>query len=259
MDNLEDFGNYIWISNYEINKLSNLKIVDFLNKISSVQALRFNDNEHFFYFYPTSKEEYEKNIILWDFINNDKNALNGFYNKIFIAGFPSELYYFLRHTPKTSLFKPIILALSGIYILDVSKRKSMKEDVYPPLFDEVTKVVNKYFKEFIDLMDDGKPEKGIFSMQMQKFIDKYDTTYGSVVKNSILYSLINPFNDSYKVSTYLDDDLGMGIPCGCLNDEDWKSIVINGKKDSLDRDGSNEMLLKKWRFDLSKYHRKEAF
>lgn len=258
MDNLEDFKNYIWISNYQINKQANLKIEDFLQKIRFLKNLRLIETGHFFYFYPTSKKEYEENIRLWDFINNDKNALNDSH-KVFIAGFPLELYYFLRHTPKKSIFTPIILALAGIYILEVSKRKIMEENIYRPLFDEIIKVVNKHFKQFINLMDDEKPKKGIFSIQRQKFEDIYNTTYGSIVKNSILFSLINPFNDSYKVNTILDDDLGINIPLGYLSDIDWEAIVMNGKEDPLIRSESNEILLKRWRLDLIKYHKEEDF
>ena len=147
---MENREKYIWVSNHQIHEEAKLPLPGFLDTISCVETLRTQPSLCFT-LYPTSKNEYEMNLKLWDYLNKSRNSLNSGY-KVFNVEFPKPLYYFLKHTNRVDVFKPIVLGLAGHYVFNPEKRKILQEQVYEPVFEKMLSIVNKYFKDFVDVI-----------------------------------------------------------------------------------------------------------
>lgn len=254
-----DETKYIWISNYQIHEEAKLDINDFLEKINCTEGLRVASWFRFTLF-PTDKMEYDTNLELWDYINKNRNALNE-KNKFYCIQFPKNLYYFLKHTKKSDIMKPIIIGLAGHYILEPSKRKILEKQIYKPIFNQVLEVVNKYFSDYLNLdfktsYDDDGEETNESEIATQSFRDKFHEVYGKYAKNSIMYQLVNPYDniEKYNLASF-EDDFDIKLNHAFMTYIDWDSIVINGEKDSLDRSESKKEPLMRWRNDILRHHK----
>ena len=248
----------IWISNHEIHKKARLKINDFLTRINSVEALRALWSIEFS-FYPTRKEEYDMNLKLWDYLNKNRNSLNGRYI-VFNVGFPESLYNYLRHTRRNKVMNPVILGIAALYALEPEKRTIIEEQIYPPIFSKAKDIAEKYFNNIMNLddtdTDEERSESGYYLRYWQNVRDSFDKAFREYVGNSAIFSLIDPVNRSkrYEMAIYEKSDFDIKLPIAYMKDSDWERVVVKSEFDNLERSESNRELFMKWKKDLPKFH-----
>ncbi len=258
---MEHKEKYLWISNNQIHKEAKISIHEFLKITSCVETLRVCSLLNFT-LYPTSEEEYSTNLKLWDYVNKNRNSLNN-YCKIFNIQFPKPLLYFLKHTNRADVIKPIVLGLAGLYIYAPEKRKILEQQLYPPIFEKVVSIVDKYFKDFLDIVfiesyenEEITDEDDSFYISIQAFRDRFDLAYKEYAKNSIMYQFVNPFDNMEKYnSAIMENEFDIKLPHAYMSNDDWKRIIIEKKPDSLQRVESQPEPFNEWKYDLFRYHK----
>lgn len=258
MDSNNDF---VWIPNHEINKKAQLSMRNFLNKIECVKTLRGQLYREFT-FYPTSKNDCDINYKIWKYVNKDRNALNdsGFY--AFNTQFPLWLYYFLKHSNRNNVMKPSIFSIATLYAFDPDKRNLLENEVHTPIFEKALKFAHEHFDELMyeeeyEIEYDGEIMHETGRRFLQKRKDLINKAFGEYIGNSIIYPYISPFCKSEFGRDYFDFNFkhSIKLPIAYLSNSDWNRIIINGKKDDMERAESDAIPLKKWKDDNMQFHK----
>ncbi len=242
-------GNH-WIPNLQINRAAKMNQREFLERIDCIRYLRAQW-EFRFTCYPTSETEYEFNRNLWEYVNNDQNALNT-RNKVFNVGMPMPIYLFLRHTPKDKIFNGIELGLAGKYALKPEKREIMQKQLYPPVFNNAILLLDRYFKPFAVNATQGLME----NLELEHFKHEFHNAFAAHCGNSAIYHLITPFEADKKWINFKTDESGFDVllPFGYMRDDDWKRIVLDGQKEDLHRSESDQSMFEWWKHLYTKFH-----
>lgn len=252
-----DTKKYVWISNPEIHKEAKTSIHEFLKKTSQVKMLRAQWYWNFS-FYPTSKEECQTNLKLWDYLNKNRNVLNGNYY-VFNIGFPKSIYQFLKHTKRSKVLNPVIFGIAALYALQPEKRDVLRSQIYLPIYEKALIVVDKYFDKLLNINHnemDFEIETGYFQRYYQNVRDILDSAFRDYVGNSIIFPFVNPFESAqkYEFAMREQNDFDIKLPYAYMREDDWKRIIKDGEVDSLQRAESNTELYNIWKEDLMKYH-----
>lgn len=251
---------YQTVFNHQIHEAAQLDISTFLTRIENVLALRAGWNRNFS-FYPTSKQEYDENIKIWNYVNGKRNALNNLHY-VYVLSIPKPLYYFLRHSKRSQVFKPIILGLATLYVLQPEKRKIMKDQLYSSFYDKAEKVAKKYFSEILyyNPTDDELHEEGYFLRYWQRYRDMLDEAIKDYVGNTTLIPFIDASSigtgKRYEMAILERNEYDIGCPYAYMTDSDWQRIVLEeNKEDNLTRAESNYEILTLWKESLWNYHK----
>ncbi|HMR43571.1 MAG TPA: hypothetical protein PKC40_07050 [Saprospiraceae bacterium] len=244
--------NIVWVSNHEIHKEADISINEFIKKIICIEGLRTNELK--FSFYPDDKKDYDDNLNLWDYINENRNSLNLDNHYYFNIGFPLDLYSFLRHSKKETILNAIALRIAGIIIFFPEQKKDFQKELYPPVFSYSMELIDKYFKNL--LIEKRKPKtRSDHHRDIRVWYairDTFETCFRELVGNSIIHKYVStiPFSaDNSKIKWKLI------LPTAYLNKTDWNKIVIEDGFDDLNRRESRFEPLEKWKNDLKKYYK----
>ncbi len=235
----------VWVSNPNINKEAKINISDFIEKVSNVKALRTVESL-VFTIYPTSKEEYNKNLKLWDYVNKNTNSLNDKYRKVFNVILPEELFNFLKFSKKSKVNNLVALSLAIRYVNDEYGRNIIEQQVYEPILEKMHSIINKYFYSFLHKdeeyadYEENYPE--YFVVLWNKSMEKAQQ---ELIGNSAMFKIIsNPFN---KINDFK-------LQVSFMSDRDWNNIILNSSEDSLERVESRQDVFDFWKNNLYLEH-----
>lgn len=233
---------YIWISNNQINVIAKKDINQFLDLIDHVEALRTREVLQFTT-YPTTKEEFNNNLKLWDYLNKDRNSLNDKNHFIFNVRFPKFLYNLLKFSKRNKIRSFLELSIALKYIITPQKREILRSQIYEPIFDKAMNIVDKYFYDYLPSSQfnqkylDSNPN--FYFSQLKKQAEK---VYGEIIGNSSMFNILFCLDKNFLIDIKLET--------AYMNDRDWKKIILMNQKDSLMRAESKKETIEAWRLDL---------
>lgn len=249
---------YQMVFNYQIHEVAKMDISDFLERIECITALRARWRRTFS-FYPTSKHEYDENINLWRYVNGQRNALNN-HHLVYAVAIPKSIYYFLRHTKRSQIFKPVLLGLATLWVLEPEKRSIMERQLYGTFYEKAVKLAKKYFHAILNDVPKADIEDVHYGhLYWQRYRDALDDAIRDYVGNTTLVPFIDASGEGaakrYEMALLEKNEFDIGCPYAYMTDSDWKNIVINGNDDDLMRVESDRQVIDLWKNDLGHYHK----
>lgn len=256
---LKNPDKYQWAYNHQIHEDAKMDIQTFLHQVRNVKALRVGQYRNFS-FYPTTKRDYEESIALWNFANDKRNELNS-YHYIFAVAIPKPLYHFFRHTKRSQIFRPVILGLATLYVLEPDMREIMREQVYPTIYEKVLPVAEKYFKKILDnepSEEERENDRGYYHRRHQLYNDLLDKAIRAYIGNTTLLPYLNAQKNIERYKLAMKEKREFDIRClyAYMTKNDWTDIIVNDDfEDDLMRAESNEEVFSNWKFDLIRFHK----
>ena len=98
--------------------------------------------------YTTSKNEYNNNLKLWEYLNKNRNSLNDEGYFVFNVCFTGPLYNLFKFLKKIKI-KILKLSIALRYIIDTDKREIIKNKIYEPIFNKAMNIVGQYFYNYL--------------------------------------------------------------------------------------------------------------
>lgn len=246
-----------------IHKQAKLTREQFLERVKSVQKIRTDINHTYTSFYISTLKEYNNLIKLHELIN--KGIFDFADKKVFLIAIPPNLYEWFKSTPIIKIQKQIVCWLASQYHFDINKRVALKNQIYLPLFEEMTSLIEIYY--------DASEVKVFNVTDKESFIESFDEQVEYEENCTLKYISVcnkfygsNPpqlFNNPFVIENQFEWGVNIHLDFEFLyayfSDEDWKYIVLEGNEDKLLKSSNREDLWIKWKHIYSTFDQRKNF
>ena len=197
-----------------------------------------------------------------DLVNHAKFEFKDYHN--FAIAVEPKLYQYFKNEEYTIIEKQITFWLASLYYFVPDKRHILLKQLYKPLFEEILKLVNTYYKNFElpnfqllyqKLFDDN--DETIFDEEercRKKYLEQCQNFY----KSEPPEFLKSPFGYEYVEDWGINDRYCFEFIEAYFLEKDWDSIIINGCKDDMGRVESRSDLWEKWKHAYANYDQRKT-
>jgi hypothetical protein len=253
-----DLKNDIILINSNIHKKAKLSRKDFLEKTKNIKFIRTCKNSNYISFYITSLKENNNLIKFHSLVNKGEFDFNDSF--VFAVALKPLLHNWFKTTKLPIIQKQIACWLAGYYFTHPTKRQTISKQIYQPLFDEVLKIFDHYFKKLDSSYSSTINNLNEIDTELieQKYLKLCKNTYGKLPPEIFK----SPFNHEILNEWGTNEFLNFEFIEAYFTISDWERIIKHNSNDDLFRVESNEELWSKWlhtysTFDLHKnyeYH-----
>lgn len=263
LDHNENLRGQVVLIDPYIHKKTKLSRQEFLEKVKYVKHIRTAYNTRFISFYITSHDENDNLIKFHELVNKGIFYLKNYH--VFAISVQPKLYNWFKTTSITTIQKQIACWLAGGYFFQPHKRDIMKEQIYPPLFEEIIEIVEKYYKDFKlpnfeELIKKVSDDNGETHLNE---VDKCEKKYLQVCKEfykaeppNFLYS---PFGYENLKEWGVNNRHNFEFVEAYFNEGDWEHIIKGNSIDTLHRSESRDDLWLKWKHVYSTFDQRKNF
>lgn len=253
-------GNVV-LYNTRIYEEENLHPKDFFEKVKLVKRIRTSKHLKFTFF-PTSQKDLDRNQHIWEFVNGNLNALN-YDHKYFIIMFPEWLHLFLRYSPLKNVNEAVVVALTGLYAADPSKRDRMEKKLERSVYLKVIDMYQKHFSDFEDFSfitaedwDIADQINDVYFEKRRRFLSRFDYFFRDNCSNGVIIPHIYPiYEPRYENSMFVKSVYDVQLVNSYFSKSDWKRIILGDSKDELIRMESEAEPWDNWKRTFAKDNR----
>lgn len=254
-------GQIVLIDPY-IHNRAKLSKKSFLDRVSNVKYLRTNKNSNYISFYITSIEENNNLLKFHDLVNKGIFDFDNYH--VFAVAIEPKLYNWFKTTDLVKIQKQIVCWMAALYYFNLENKEIQERQVYKPLFEEVLKIVEKYYKDFpipdFDNLSEQLFEKedNTLFLKEKECINKYHQVCQDFYNSEPPEFLCSPFDYKHLKDWGVNDYYNFEFVESYLTESDWERIVVKGgSNDCMNRVESRDDLWIKWKhvyttFDQSK-------
>jgi len=187
------------------------------------------------------------------------------YGYVFGIDIPDKLYDWMLKNDIDLIYRQVFCWLAALYASDPGMRYVMLEQIYPPVFEEVLKIYEEYFSEYVESEEEysirtGKEEfltweeEQVHSKVLKEVYKKACKDYYGSLPPDIIS---NPFSlsshEDWMLGNGASDRFNVTITKFWFTPIDWKNIVLNEVQDNLARCESVKHYWEKWRHQFSAF------
>ncbi len=262
LDTDQDISSHVFIIDPNIHKKSKLSRDEFLKRVSHVKQIRTCLNEYYISFYITSLEEYCNLKRFHDIVNLGKFDFKDLYCLAITV--EPLLYDWFRNTQYTVLEKQIVFWLTSLYFFTPNKRHILKKQLYGPLFEEIQKLIDQYYKNF-DLPDFQTLEERLIRHNDETIFDEANKCRAAYLDQCLNFYgkkppefLQSPFDYKCLKDWGINDSYSFQFVQTYFQEEDWNFIILKGGKDDMGRAESRTDLWVKWKHTFATYDQRKS-
>ena len=236
----QDISGLVIIIDPEIHKKAKLTREEFLERVSNVNHIRSGVNHNYIRISSTSLDEHLNLKKFYDLINYAKFDFKNYHN--FAIAVEPKLYNWFKYTELEVIEKQIIFWIASFYFFVPEKRPIIKDQLYVLLFEEITKIVDKYYTEielpnfellYQNFFDDIDEE--IIEVE-KKCTEKYLELCQKYYKNSPPEFLKSPFTYKKYEDWGISDNFSFEFIEAYFLEGDWERIILKGGKENQAKD-----------------------
>lgn len=258
----KNISGHVVIIDPEIHKKAKLTRDEFLERVSHVKQIRTSVNYNYISFYICSLDEYSNLKKFHDLINQARFDFKNYHN--FAIAVEPKLFYYFKNTEYTVIERQITFWLASLYYFVPDKRHILEQQLYKPLFEEILKLVDTYYKDFQlpnfqllnqKLLDDN--DETIFDEEdkcRKKYLDQCLNFY----KTEPPEFLKSPFGYEHLENWGINDRYCFEFIDAYFLDKDWEFIILNSGKDEMGRVESRSDLWDKWKHAYANYDQRKT-
>lgn len=251
----EDFKKQIVLIDTDIHNKAKLSKEEFLQRIENINYLRTSYCDDYISFYITSINEYNNLIKFHELIH--KGIFDFNYHKIFAIAIQPKLYNWFNSNKINIIQKQIVCWLAGSYFFNIDKRGIIKEQVYKPLYEEILKILEYYYKDFN--LPDLSAKNESTQIDRERCVEKYLQVCKDYCNSEQPEFLNSPYGYKTIREWGVNDNHNFEFVQSYLYDEDWERIIINGYKDDMHRVESIDNLWLKWKHMYTSHKQQKKF
>jgi 5-methylcytosine-specific restriction endonuclease McrA len=258
----KNLSGHLIVIDPEIHKKAKLTREQFLDRVSHVKQIRTSVNYNYISFYICSLEEYLNLKKFHELVNEAKFDFKNYFN--FAIAIEPKLYDWFKNTEYSIIEKQISFWIASQYFFVPDKRHILTEQLYKPLFDEILKLVDTFYKDFElpnfkrlnqKLLDDD--DESIFDEEercRQKYLERCKAFY----KRNPPEFLTSPFGYDLSEDWGINDRYCFEFIEAYFLEKDWENIIVRGNKDDMGRVESRSDLWEKWKHTFATYDQKKS-
>ncbi|UTW65585.1 HNH endonuclease [bacterium SCSIO 12643] len=204
-------------------------------------------------------DEYNNLIRFHNLVNQGKFEFE--HRHVFAVSIQPKLYNWFKTNELLKIQKQISCWLSALYYFNFDKREILKNQLYKPLFEEVTHIINIHFNDF-PLPNFNQHYNNYNSYTIEE-IKACEKKYIQVCKD--FYDdippvfLNSPFDYELKKDWGTNTNYGFDFIEAYLSESDWKRIINGKSKDDMNRAESLDDLWIKWKHVFTTFDQRKNF
>jgi len=273
LDNNENLNNHEIIINAYINDKAKLTRKEFLERLRHVKFIRTNRNSSFVKFYLCTFDDYNNLKKFHDIVNKGRFDFKD--ENVFAIAIQPKLYNWFKTTDYSTIEKQIVCWLTGLYFFEPEKRHIMKKQIYPPLFDEILKLVDKHYYgyELVDFQkltetyfeEENDKSGNEFVSEVKRGNEKYLSVCKTIYNGEPPEFLISPFSYKYidgwgLTRPNVSDNFSFDVILSYFKESDWERVFVkNISTDDLHRVESRNDIWEKWKHTFGTFDERKNF
>jgi hypothetical protein len=260
---IDDLRGQVIIIDPYIHVKAKLTREQFLEKVSQVKSIRTGENYSYISFYITDFQTYSNLHSFHDLVNKGIFSFKGYHS--FLVAIQPKLYNWFKNTDYPTVEKQITTWLTALYYFNPHKKKIFEDQIYKPLFEEILKIIDTHFKDFVPaeindlteyLIENGDETMlDVYDLSLNKYLEVCKVIYGGEPPEF----LRSPFDYEYIKEWGVNRGYNFVFTEAYFTENDWDRIINKGSDDSMGRSESRDDLWEKWKHTYGLFDKRKNF
>lgn len=252
-------NNKLIVCNTDLHNNFGSDNTQFFDRIKHLEQMRTLESDESFTYFVTSEYEYKRLKQLHagirtgkiDFL--DPNGSRSQY--VFALDINKRIIDWLYNTNTTNLEKQLIVWMAVVYFLDPDRRELLDWQFHKRLLSKAKKLIQDRFSKYfnVELSSEGIYQPIEDYISFDQLYLKYNELCLDYLKCKPIYPLDQPWRGLGR-----EDEFGIIGPKIDFNysfmyERDWKTIILEGIPDKLNRAESTQSLIQDWKEVITKH------